>query len=47
MSLNDKRLDVVKLSDDEKSVIILDQTRLPGHEEYLDIHEEQRGAERV
>ena len=47
MSLNDKRLDVVKLSDDEKSVIILDQTRLPGHEEYLDIHEEQNAFDAI
>jgi methylthioribose-1-phosphate isomerase len=47
MSLNDKRLDVVKLSDDEKSVIILDQTRLPGHEEYLDIHEEQSAFDAI
>ena len=29
MSLNDKRLDVVKLSDDEKSVIILDPRLTP------------------
>lgn len=47
MSLNDKRLDVVKLTDDEKSVIILDQTRLPGHEEYLDIHEEQSAFDAI
>ena len=47
MSLNDKRLDVVKLSDDEKSIIILDQTRLPGHEEYLDIHEEQSAFDAI
>ena len=47
MSLNEKRLNVVKLSDDEKSVIILDQTRLPGHEEYLDIHEEQSAFDAI
>ena len=47
MSLNDKRLDVVKLSDDEKSIIILDQTRLPGHEENLDIHEEQSAFDAI
>ena len=47
MSLNEKRLDVVKLSDDEKSIIILDQTRLPGHEEYLDIHEEQSAFDAI
>ena len=40
-SENEKRLDIIKLSDDEKDVIILDQTRLPNHEEYLRIHEEE------
>ena len=34
-SENERRLDIIKLSDDEKDVIILDQTRLPNHEEYL------------
>ena len=33
---------VVRLSDDEREVIILDQTRLPGHEEYLRISDEER-----
>lgn len=40
-SENEKRLDIIKLSDDEKDVIILDQTRLPNQEEYLRIHEEE------
>ena len=40
-SENERRLDIIKLSDDEKDVIILDQTRLPNHEEYLRIHEEE------
>ncbi len=31
------RLEVIRLSEDEKSVIILDQTRLPNHEEYFTI----------
>ena len=31
------RLEVIRLSEDGKSVIILDQTRLPNHEEYLEI----------
>ena len=44
---NAARVYVVKLSDDEKSVIILDQTRLPGHEEYLDIHEEQNAFDAI
>ncbi len=35
------RLEVIRLSDDEKNVIILDQTRLPNHEEYLRIHDEE------
>lgn len=30
-----ERLNVVRLSEDEKSVVILDQTKLPNHEEYL------------
>lgn len=30
-------LEVIRLSEDEQSVIILDQTRLPNHEEYLAI----------
>lgn len=39
MALN--QLDVVKLSDDHQSVIILDQTRLPNHEEYLSLSDEK------
>lgn len=35
------RLPVIQLSADESSVIILDQTRLPGHEEYLTIKSEE------
>ncbi len=35
-----KRLEVVRLSEDESSVIILDQTRLPGHEEYIAVADE-------
>lgn len=38
--MNFKQLDVVRLSDDEKAVIILDQTRLPNHEEYLTLTKE-------
>lgn len=34
-----ERLNVVRLSEDEKSVIILDQTKLPNHEEYLDLQD--------
>ena len=41
-SFKDSRLAVVRLSDDEHEVIILDQTRLPGHEEYLRISDEER-----
>ena len=41
-SFKDSRLAVVRLSDDEREVIILDQTRLPGHEEYLRISDEER-----
>ncbi|MBQ9828511.1 MAG: S-methyl-5-thioribose-1-phosphate isomerase [Lachnospiraceae bacterium] len=33
--------EVIRLSEDEKSVIILDQTRLPNHEEYLEISDEE------
>lgn len=39
--LNQNRLNVVGLSDDERDVIILDQTRLPNHEEYIRIHDEE------
>jgi len=35
------QLDVIKLSDDYQSVIILDQTKLPNHEEYLTLSTEQ------
>lgn len=42
INFKESRLDVVKLSDDETEVIILDQTRLPGHEEYLRISDEER-----
>ena len=35
------RLPVIALSEDEREVVILDQTRLPGHEEYLRISKEQ------
>lgn len=35
-----KQLDVVKLADDGKAVIILDQTRLPNHEEYKTLTKE-------
>lgn len=34
-----ERLNVVRLSEDEKSVVILDQTKLPNHEEYLDLED--------
>ena len=34
-----ERLNVVRLSEDEKSVVILDQTKLPNHEEYLDLQD--------
>ena len=40
-SENERRLDIIKLSDDERDVIILDQTRLPNHEEYLRMREEE------
>lgn len=40
-SLNQNRLNVVSLSEDEKDVIILDQTRLPNHEEYIRVHDEE------
>ncbi len=36
-----KQLDVVRLSDDAKSVIILDQTKLPNHTEYLTLNKEE------
>ena len=42
MVTNSARLDVVKLSEDEKSVVILDQTRLPNHEEYITVSDERR-----
>ncbi len=35
-----RKLCVVRLSEDGRSVVILDQTRLPGHEEYLTIADE-------
>ena len=41
------RLTVVKLSEDEKSVIILDQTKLPNHEEYITIHDEKRAWDAI
>ena len=34
-----ERLNVVRLSEDEKSVVILDQTKLPNPEEYLDLED--------
>ncbi|MDX8419797.1 S-methyl-5-thioribose-1-phosphate isomerase [Stecheria sp. CLA-KB-P133] len=34
-----ERLNVVRLSEDEKSVVILDQTKLPNHEEYLNLED--------
>ncbi len=37
----ENRLQVVGLSQDETEVVILDQTRLPGHEEYLRISTEE------
>lgn len=40
-SLRSDRLDVIKLSGDEREVIILDQTRLPNEEAYLHICEEE------
>lgn len=33
-------MEVIRLSEDDSSVIILDQTRLPGHEEYITITDE-------
>ena len=36
-----KRLEVIRLSEDESAVIILDETRLPGHEEYVRIQDEE------
>ena len=47
MVTNSARLDVVKLSEDEKSVVILDQTRLPNHEEYITIHDEKRAWDAI
>ena len=41
------RLTVVKLSEDEKSVLILDQTKLPNHEEYITIHDEKRAWDAI
>lgn len=41
------RLDVVKLSPDEKAVIILDQTRLPNHEEHITIQDEKRAWDAI
>ena len=35
-----RKLCVVRLAEDGRSVVILDQTRLPGHEEYLTIADE-------
>lgn len=35
------RLNVIALSADEKSIVILDQTRLPMHEEYLTLQDEE------
>ena len=35
------RLNVIALSTDEKSIVILDQTRLPMHEEYLTLQDEE------
>lgn len=40
-SVNQNRLNVVGLSEDEKDVVILDQTRLPNHEEYIRVHDEE------
>ena len=39
--MNGKQLDVIRLADDAMSVVILDQTRLPNHEEYLTLSEEK------
>lgn len=39
--MNFKQLDVVRISDDGKAVVILDQTKLPNHEEYLTLTNEQ------
>lgn len=36
-----KQLPVIRLADDHQAVIILDQTRLPNHEEYLTLTEEE------
>ncbi len=33
-------MEVIRLSEDDSSVIILDQTRLPGHEEYIAVTDE-------
>ena len=40
-NVSEGRLSVIRLSEDEREVVILDQTRLPGHEEYLRISDEQ------
>ncbi|MEE3487608.1 MAG: S-methyl-5-thioribose-1-phosphate isomerase [Bulleidia sp.] len=40
MSETSGRLNVVSLSEDEKAVVILDQTLLPNHEEYLTLTKE-------
>ena len=37
-----KQLEVVKIADDAKSLVILDQTRLPMHEEYLTLTNEKQ-----
>ncbi|WP_102341638.1 S-methyl-5-thioribose-1-phosphate isomerase [Galactobacillus timonensis] len=39
--MNGKQLDVIRLADDAMSVVILDQTKLPNHEEYLTLSEEK------
>lgn len=39
--MNFKQLDVVRITDDGKAVVILDQTKLPNHEEYLTLTNEQ------
>ena len=37
-----KQLEVVKISEDGRSVIILDQTKLPNHEDYLTLTNEKQ-----
>lgn len=42
-----RRLPVIRLSQEEDAVIILDQTRLPGHEEYITITTPQQAFDAI